>query len=41
MNSINDFIEKYHLDSFDKVLELKSNDKISFLNDLNVLFIYY
>ena len=38
MNSINDFIEKYHLDGFDKVLELKGNDKISFLNDLNVLF---
>ena len=37
MNSINDFIEKYNLDSFDEVLELTSSDKISFLNDLNAL----
>ena len=37
MNSINDFIEKYHLDSFDEVLKLKSSDKINFLNDLNAL----
>ncbi|MHA1931380.1 MAG: hypothetical protein ACW96X_02505, partial [Promethearchaeota archaeon] len=30
-------LEKYHLDSFDEVLELKSSDKINFLNDLNAL----
>ena len=37
MNSINDFIEKYHLDSFDEVLELKINKKINFFNDLTAL----
>ncbi|HEC40313.1 hypothetical protein LCGC14_0744640 [marine sediment metagenome] len=37
MNSITDFIEKYHLDTFEEVLELKYIDKINFLNDLNIL----
>ena len=34
MNSITDFLKKYHLDSFDDELKLKGNDKISFFNDL-------
>ncbi len=34
MNSITDFFEKYHLDSFDEALKLKGNDKITFFNDL-------
>ena len=34
MNSINDFLEKYHLDSFDEALNLKGNEKITFFNDL-------
>ena len=37
MNSINDFIEKYHLDSFEEVLELRGNDKITFFNELYTL----
>jgi len=37
MNSINDFIEKYHLDNFDEALELKGRKKIEFYNDLNEL----
>jgi len=37
MTSINDFIEKYHLDRFDEALELKSRDKINFYNDLEAL----
>lgn len=37
MNSINDFIEKYQLDSFDKVLELRGNKKLAFFNDLHTL----
>lgn len=37
MNSITDLFEKYHLDSFDEALELKGNDKITFVNDLNSL----
>ncbi|MFX1504467.1 MAG: hypothetical protein ACFFDH_26150 [Promethearchaeota archaeon] len=34
MNSINYFIKKYQLDNFDEVLELRSQDKITFYNDL-------
>ena len=34
MNSLNDFLEKYHLDSFDEALNLKGNEKITFFNDL-------
>ncbi len=34
MRSIDKFIEKYHLDIFDKGLELKARDKIDFYNDL-------
>ena len=37
MNSINDFMEKYHLDNFDEALELKGRKKIEFYNDLNEL----
>ncbi|MHA2009336.1 MAG: hypothetical protein ACXABO_18600, partial [Promethearchaeota archaeon] len=37
MNSIDDFIKKYHLDSFDEVLELRGNDKITFFSDLEIL----
>jgi len=35
MNSFNDLTEKYNLDNFNKVLELKGHDKIDFYNDLN------
>ena len=37
MISFNDFIEKYHLDNFDEMLELKGPDKIDFYNDFNKL----
>ncbi|MFX0083023.1 MAG: hypothetical protein ACFE94_14835 [Candidatus Hodarchaeota archaeon] len=37
MNSINNFIEKYYLDHFDEVLELKGKEKVSFFNDLSSL----
>lgn len=37
MNSIKDFIEKYHLDRFNEALELKGRDKINFYNDLEAL----
>ncbi len=37
MNSINDFIKKYHLDRFDEALELKNRDKISFYNELEAI----
>ena len=37
MISFNDFIEKYHLDNFDEMLELKGHDKIDFYNDFNKL----
>ena len=37
MTSITDFIEKYHLDRFDEVLELKSHNKINFYNDLEAM----
>ena len=37
MNSITDLFEKYRLDSFDEALELRGNDKITFVNDLNSL----
>ena len=37
MISFNEFIEKYHLDNIDQVLELKGRDKIDFINDLNAL----
>ena len=35
MKSITDLFEKYHLDSFDEALELRGNDKVTFVNDLN------
>lgn len=35
MNSINGFIEKYHLNNNDEPLELKGLDKINFYNDLS------
>jgi len=38
MNSITEFLEKYHLDSFDEVLKLRGNEKVTFFNDLNSLF---
>jgi len=34
MNSINDFFEKYNLNSIDETLELKGLDKLNFYNDL-------
>lgn len=37
MNSITDLFEKYHLDSFDETLELRGNDKVNFVDDLNSL----
>lgn len=37
MISFNDFMEKYHLENFDEMLELKGHDKIDFYNDLNKL----
>ena len=37
MNSITDLFEKYHLDSFDEALNLKGNEKITFVSDLNSL----
>jgi len=38
MKSITDLFEKYHLNSFDETLELRGNDKITFINDLNSIF---
>lgn len=37
MKSFNEFIEKYNLDNFEELLELKGRDKIDFYNDLNIL----
>ena len=37
MKSFNEFIEKYNLDKFEDVLELKGHNKIDFYNDLNIL----
>ena len=37
MNSINVFIEKYHLNNFDESLELKVRDKIEFYNDFEAI----
>ena len=34
MNSITEFLKKYHLDSFDEELKLRGNDKVNFFNDL-------
>ena len=34
MNSITNFFEKYHLDSFDEALKLRGNEKVTFFNDL-------
>ncbi|MFX1456484.1 MAG: hypothetical protein ACFFDB_14005 [Promethearchaeota archaeon] len=38
MNSVKAFIEKYNLDLFEEILELKGSKKVNFLNDLNALF---
>lgn len=35
--SFDDFLKKYQLDDFKKILELKGNDKIDFYNELNAI----
>ncbi|MFX0023030.1 MAG: hypothetical protein ACFE9S_11955 [Candidatus Hermodarchaeota archaeon] len=37
MISFSNFIEKYHLDQYDDVLELKGREKIDFFNDLSIM----